>query len=73
VLETASRQMRQWEREGLAEGLDLAVSVSVRQLREPGFAESVTETLERTGLAPGRLVLEELLRSKVAAPIPDPA
>jgi len=58
VLETATRQMCQWERDGLAGGMDLSVNVSVRQLREPGFAASVTEILERTGLEPGRLVLE---------------
>jgi len=58
VLETACRQMRRWERDGLGGGLDLAVNVSVRQLREPGFAAWVTEVLEETGLEPDRLVLE---------------
>ena len=58
VLETACRQVCRWELDGLGGGMDLAVNVSVRQLKEPGFAASVGEVLERTGLAPGRLVLE---------------
>jgi diguanylate cyclase (GGDEF)-like protein/PAS domain S-box-containing protein len=58
VLETACSQARRWELDGLGAGLDLNVNVSVRQLREPGFAASVSEILERTGLAPARLVLE---------------
>jgi EAL domain-containing protein (putative c-di-GMP-specific phosphodiesterase class I) len=32
--------------------------VSVRQLREPGFAAATAAVLQRTGLEPGRLVLE---------------
>src|SRR6266508_4327890 len=37
---------------------DLNVNASVRQLKEPGFVAAVAEDLDRTGLEPGRLILE---------------
>jgi diguanylate cyclase (GGDEF)-like protein/PAS domain S-box-containing protein len=58
VLQAACRQLRQWQQAGIADGLDLAVNVSVRQLKEPGFVATVAEVLEQTGLDPGRTVLE---------------
>jgi len=58
VLEAACRQAHQWEQAGLADGLDLNVNVSVRQLKEPGFVATVAEDLDQTGVEPGRLVLE---------------
>jgi EAL domain-containing protein (putative c-di-GMP-specific phosphodiesterase class I) len=58
VLQAACRQAHQWEQAGLGGGLDLNVNVSVRQLKEPGFVAAVAEVLDRTGLEPGRLVLE---------------
>ena len=38
--------------------LHVAVNVSARQLRDPEFLRCVEQTLERTGLTPGRLELE---------------
>jgi len=58
VLQAACRQAHQWEQAGLADGLDLNVNVSVRQLKEPAFVATVAEVLQQTGLEPGRLILE---------------
>ena len=58
VLQAACRQLRQWQQAGIADGLDLAVNVSVRQLKEPGFVATVAEVLEQTGRDPGRTVRE---------------
>ncbi len=58
VLQAACQQLRQWQQAGLGNGLDLAVNVSVRQLKEPGFVATVAEVLDQTGLEAGRLVLE---------------
>jgi diguanylate cyclase (GGDEF)-like protein/PAS domain S-box-containing protein len=58
VLQAACRQLHQWEQAGLGGGLDLAVNVSVRQLKEPGFVATAAEVLDQTGLEPGRLILE---------------
>jgi diguanylate cyclase (GGDEF)-like protein len=41
-----------------AEGLDVAVNVSVRQLTQPQFPHDVRDALTRTGLDPRRLMLE---------------
>ena len=38
--------------------LSVGVNVSARQLGNPGFADSVADVLQKTGLAPGRLELE---------------
>jgi diguanylate cyclase (GGDEF)-like protein len=58
VLQAACRQAHQWDQDGLGGGLDLAVNVSVRQLKEPGFVAAVAEDLDQTGVEPGRLILE---------------
>jgi len=56
VLNSACRQLRQWQdRNRLAH---VTVNVSPRQLREPGFLDSVKSALARTGVAPGGLTLE---------------
>jgi len=57
VLQAACQQVHQWQQGGLGV-LDLNVNVSVRQLKEPTYLASVAETLDRSGLEPGRLVLE---------------
>jgi diguanylate cyclase (GGDEF)-like protein/PAS domain S-box-containing protein len=58
VLQAACRQAQDWRQAGLGGGFDLNVNVSVRQLKEPRFVESVAEVLHQTGMEPGRLVLE---------------
>jgi diguanylate cyclase (GGDEF)-like protein len=57
VLETACRQCADWRAEGRE--LTVAVNVSARQLREPGFVEEVATALRTTGL-PSRLLELEL-------------
>ncbi|MEN3974672.1 EAL domain-containing protein [Emcibacter sp. SYSU 3D8] len=56
VIETACRQHRQWLNEGL--NIKVAVNLSVRQLRQPGFAQTVADLLDRAGVDPGGLELE---------------
>lgn len=57
VLREACRATRVWsERFGLA--LKVGVNLSVLQLRQPGLAEIVRQTLEETGLPPEQLDLE---------------
>jgi EAL domain-containing protein (putative c-di-GMP-specific phosphodiesterase class I)/CheY-like chemotaxis protein len=59
VLETACREAARWRARGPGgRRLSIAVNVSSRQLREPGFADWVLETLRRSGLEPSQLVLE---------------
>ena len=57
VLEQACRDAVSWSKRGLPIA-DVAVNVSVLQFVQPGFADLVRDTLERTGLAPERLELE---------------
>jgi diguanylate cyclase (GGDEF)-like protein/PAS domain S-box-containing protein len=59
VLETACRQLCRW-RSADPDGphLSVAVNVSSRQLREPGFENTVTDVLAATGLHPSSLTLE---------------
>jgi diguanylate cyclase len=57
VLRTACVQAVAWQRAGLPP-VRLSVNVSSRQLHQPGFAASVRQTLDETGLAPEWLQLE---------------
>jgi len=57
VLETACRQLLQWQRDGLRE-ITLSVNVSGCQLRDPGFAGRVHQTLLRTGVPEQLIELE---------------
>jgi diguanylate cyclase (GGDEF)-like protein/PAS domain S-box-containing protein len=57
VLSTACRQMQAWRRAGIAPGR-ISVNVSALQIRRGNVAETLAETLSRTGLAPGALELE---------------
>lgn len=56
VFETAAGDVRQLD--GTGHRLDLAVNVSVRNLYEPGFVDSIRSAIERTELDGRRVVLE---------------
>ena len=58
VLETACAQIRVWAESASTRHLDLAVNVSPRQFRQPGFVERVRSVLDRSGANPTRLKLE---------------
>jgi len=57
VLQTACRQVREWQEAGLPIPR-VSVNVSGQQLRRGGFLETVEQALERSGLAAGSLELE---------------
>lgn len=56
-LETACHQLVEWQKMGLPIQR-VAVNVSARQLRAPGFYEMVMEILKTSGLAPSCLEIE---------------
>jgi diguanylate cyclase len=70
VLETASRQTKAWQTEGLS-SLRIAVNVSARQFERPNVTERVSEILTETGLDPKYLELEVteglVLQDEIAA------
>ena len=57
VLQTACRQARQWEEEGMG-AMTLSVNVSARQFHHESFFADVIDALQDSGLAPERLRLE---------------
>lgn len=57
VLETACREVRDWEQEGLG-SYRIAVNLSARQFTQQALGERIEAVLAATGLAPGRLELE---------------
>lgn len=57
VLERACLQAAAWDRAGRPT-LDVAVNLSAHQIGDPHLASKVRDALERSGLPPGRLVLE---------------
>ena len=65
VIRTACRQFGEWRQTGLPD-IRLAINVSSRQLRSPGFAAMIAETLQASGIGPQRLELELTERSVVA-------
>jgi diguanylate cyclase (GGDEF)-like protein/PAS domain S-box-containing protein len=58
VLQTACAQLKEWESNPLTRELSLAVNVSARQFRQPGFVKQVREMIEQTLINPSRLKLE---------------
>ncbi|ABI57791.1 EAL domain-containing protein [Alkalilimnicola ehrlichii MLHE-1] len=57
VLERACLQVAAWDRDGLP-ALDVAVNLSAHQIGDPRLCAKIRHALERSGLAPRRLVLE---------------
>lgn len=58
VLEQSCRLLGRWRRDKSLCKLKLGVNVSVHQLRDPGFPDSVAAILADTGAPAGRLCLE---------------
>jgi EAL domain-containing protein (putative c-di-GMP-specific phosphodiesterase class I) len=58
VLETACRQIKQWETHPSANRLTLAVNVSAAEIRQPDYVDKVLTVLRITGANPTRLKLE---------------
>jgi diguanylate cyclase (GGDEF)-like protein len=58
VMETAARQLRQWQQRYHLPKLWMSVNVSVRQLDVAEFADSVTDVLREAGIDPTTFVLE---------------
>jgi diguanylate cyclase (GGDEF)-like protein/PAS domain S-box-containing protein len=57
VVEEACAQARRWQNEG-QDPIRIAINVSVRQMRSPGFAKAVHSVLTNTGLDPKWLEIE---------------
>ncbi|MCK9684814.1 EAL domain-containing protein [Scleromatobacter humisilvae] len=58
VLNEACRQVAQWQREGVADGLRVAVNISARQLQRAGLDTAVRRALSLSGLPAPCLELE---------------
>jgi diguanylate cyclase (GGDEF)-like protein/PAS domain S-box-containing protein len=59
VLEAACRQAQEWQEQYPGLNSKMSVNISARQLRRPEvLVREVVRVLEKTGLAPGSLVLE---------------
>jgi len=57
TLNAACREMRRWQRRGLA-GVKVAVNLSARQLRDPSLKQTIQRTLARHKVRPQALELE---------------
>ena len=58
VLETACAQIRDWSTKVSTRELRLAVNVSARQFRQPGFVDVMRTLLNEHGIDPNRLKIE---------------
>lgn len=58
VLFNACRQLKTWEADGNTKNIQLAVNVSARQFRQPGFVDGVKQVLIETGARSSLLKLE---------------
>jgi EAL domain-containing protein (putative c-di-GMP-specific phosphodiesterase class I) len=58
VLETASRQLRAWQRIAGRSGVSMLVNLSALELEQRGFGEDIRHTIARSGITPHSLVLE---------------
>jgi EAL domain-containing protein (putative c-di-GMP-specific phosphodiesterase class I) len=69
VLQAAMQQLATWQALGLR--LQMAVNLSMDNLRVPGFAARVGEQARRCGVAPQDIVLE-ITESRLMSPLPAP-
>jgi diguanylate cyclase (GGDEF)-like protein/PAS domain S-box-containing protein len=58
VLETACAQIVAWSKDAATRDLRLAVNVSARQFRQPGFVSQIKQILTESGADPTRLKIE---------------
>lgn len=58
VLENAARQLAEWRRAGMADGISVSINLSPRQLMQTEILELVRSVLERTDLEPALIRLE---------------
>ena len=58
VLQTACTQLKEWEKNPVAQKLSLAVNVSARQFRQPGFVKQVSALIKEISIDPSRLKIE---------------
>jgi diguanylate cyclase (GGDEF)-like protein/PAS domain S-box-containing protein len=58
VLEAACAQLALWAKRPERANLSIAVNVSVRQFRDPGFIDEVMSCVRRAGIPPNKLKLE---------------
>lgn len=58
VLETACKQLRQWQQDPATAHLILSINVSARQVADSGYFEGVLGCLARYGIDPTKLSLE---------------
>ncbi|MYN42889.1 EAL domain-containing protein [Duganella sp. FT109W] len=70
VLQAACLQLVQWAASAATAHLTMAVNVSARQFRQPGFIDQVRAVLQRTGADP-RLLKLELTESMLLADMDD--
>lgn len=70
VLETACRQLSDWQKNALTRNLKLAINVSAQQFKRHDFVETVSGMLERYQIDPSHLKLE-LTESVVLSDVTD--
>jgi diguanylate cyclase (GGDEF)-like protein/hemerythrin-like metal-binding protein/PAS domain S-box-containing protein len=58
VLETACKQLKDWEQVDNARHLSLAVNVSAKQFHQPDFVDQVIKIIKGTNVDPSKLKLE---------------
>lgn len=58
VIRMACLKLQEWGEQDTKKHLVLAINVSPKQFREPGFAEMVRETVRQSGITPAALKLE---------------
>jgi diguanylate cyclase (GGDEF)-like protein/PAS domain S-box-containing protein len=69
ALETACRQVREWEKQGLVpDTLAVAVNISAHELLHSDLADALGDGLRQAGLAPSRLLLEITETSMITSP-----